>query len=60
MNVIRDLVQRTPRLDSVAEQILPRFLDLESYARRNLREKMFRIRVHFEHLSQHLLLSDDR
>ena len=50
MNVIPDLVERAPRLDSETEQILLRFLGLEPHARCNLREKMFRVRVHFEHL----------
>ena len=57
MNVIPDLVERAPRLDSETEQILLRFLGLEPHARCNLCEKMVQVRVH---LPQHLLLSDDR
>ena len=50
MNVIPDLVQRAPRMGGEPEQILLRFLGLEPHARCDLREKMFRVRVHFEHL----------
>ena len=58
MNVIPDLVERAPRMDGETEQILLRFLGVEPHARCDLREKMFQVRVHFEHLPSFCLMID--